>query len=336
MFREIINPMRWFRRSGSGEQNRESAEGQASRAKSPDGPALQSAGKLDATVKTYSRRMLPPFSGQLQIAESGDARALSIDGKHWEIQFRFAANAVNARTDTRNPDRQGGKYTDIASITPAGLVRQPLHPIFDTEIVTRAIEQLSSWISGSSLPYPALDRFEYWLLDQSEGKPLALLYSCVSEEEIGAPAARPTWMAMPAAQLPIEEPEDHHASYVPPVNARLEGLIAERAGPSPRAAWFDRAETMTTEFPPCLIREDWEQEEQDRLCQLYIHRLAPRLLMLQGLTHEDRQRLEQASRENALDVDRFHQLYPEVIDRKLLKVLRVEASLRRSAEPVSS
>ncbi|MFZ9038649.1 MAG: hypothetical protein ACO3DT_11315 [Gammaproteobacteria bacterium] len=291
---------------------------------------------MDATVKTYSRRMMPPFSGQLQIAESGDARALSIDGKNWEIQFRFAANAVNTRPDTPNPDKRRGKYTDIASITPAGLVRQPLHPIFDTEIVTRAIEQLSTRISDAGLPYPAIDRFEYWLLDQSAGKPLALLYSCINSEEIGAPAARPTWMAMPSAQLPIEEPTDHHASYVPPVNARLESLIAERAGPSPRAAWFDRAETIGTEFPPCLISEDWEREEHDRLCQLYIRRLAPRLLMLQGLAHDDRQRLEQACRENALDVDRFHQLYPEFIDQKLLKALRVEARLRRSAEPVSS
>ena len=279
---------------------------------------------------------MPPFSGQLQIAESGDARALSIDGKHWEIQFRFATNAASTRPNTSNSDKHTGKYTDIASITPAGLVRQPLHPVFDTEIVTRAIEQLSAWISDSSLPYPAIDRFEYWLLDQSEGKPLALLYSCISAEEIGAPSARPTWMAMPAAQLPIEEPTDHRTSYVPPVNARLESLIAEHAGPSPRAAWFDRAETTTTEFPPCLISEDWEQEEHDRLCQLYIRRLAPRLLMLQGLAHEDRQRLEQACRENALDVDRFHRLYPEFTDQKLLKVLRVEANLRRSAEPVST
>ena len=205
-----------------------------------------------------------------------------------------------------------------------------------SETVTLAIEQLSAWISDSSLPYPAIDHFEYWLLDQSEGKPLALLYTCISAEEIGAPSVRPTWMAMPAAQLRIEEPADHRTTYVPPVNARLESLIAERAGPSPRAAWFDRAETMTTEFPPCLITEDWEQEEHDRLCQLYIRRLAPRLLMLQGLAQEDRQRLEHACRENALDVDRFHQLYPEFIDQKLLKVLRVEARLRRSAEPVLS
>ena len=280
---------------------------------------------------------MPPFTGQLQIAETGDARALSMDGKHWEIQFRFTDNAVNTRPGLTNPDKQPNKYIAVASITPAGLKREPLHPFFDTEAVTFAIEQLSTWISHSSLPYPALDRFEYWLLDHSEQKPLALLHSCIGAEEIGTPSVRPAWMAMPAAQLRIEDSTDHDTGYVPPVNARLESLIAERAGPNPRAAWFDRAETMASEFPPCLISEDWEQEEHDRLCQLYIRRLAPRLLMLQGLAHEDRQRLEQASRENAVDVERFHQLYPEVIDQKLLKALRVEAKLRRVVtESVSS
>jgi len=279
---------------------------------------------------------MPPFAGQLQVAETGDARALSIDGEHWEIQFRFAGDAVDNRSNQRGSDKQANKYTAVATLTSTGLQRHQLHPIFDIDAVGVVIDRLFDWISHSSLPYPAIDRFEYWLLDQSGGKPLALLNSCISAEEIGPPAARPTWMAMPAAQLQIEETTDHATSYVPPVNARLESLVAERAGPSPRAAWFDRAETVTTGFPPCLVSEDWAQDEHDRLCQLYIRRLAPRLLMLQELAHADRQRLEQAARENALDVDRFYRLYPEVIDQKLLKVLRVEARLRRAAEPVSS
>lgn len=280
--------------------------------------------------------MIPPFTGQLQVAETGNARALSIDGKNWEIQFRTTGNDYNTGPNPSNPNKQINKYTFIASITPTGLVRQPLRRFIDTAAVSFAIEHLSSWISQSSLPYPANDRLEYWLLDQAERMPLALLHTCISAEEVGVPSVRPMWMAMPDAQLRIKETTDHLTGYVRPVNARLESLIAERAGPSPQAAWFDRAETMTTEFPPCLIREDWEQEEHDRLCQLYIRRLAPRLLMLQGLAHEDRQRLENAARENALDVDRFHRLYAEVLDQKLLMTLRVEASLRRAADPLSS
>jgi len=276
---------------------------------------------------------MPPFSGLLQVAESGDARALSIDGKHWEIQFRFAADAEKNRPGQPNADK---RYTLVACITPGGLQRQSLHAFLDTEAVTLAIDRLSDIVAHTSLPYPALDRFEYWLLDQSENKPLALLHSCIGAEEMGTPSVRPMWMAMPAAQLPIEEKADHGTGYIPPVNCRVERLITERAGQNPRAAWFDRAESTTTEFPPCLIREDWALEEDQQLCQQYIRRLAPRLLMLHGLAQQDRQRLEQACRENAPDVERFHPLYPEVIDQKLLMALRVEARIRRDAGPATS
>lgn len=274
---------------------------------------------------------MPPFTGQLQIAEHGDARALSIDGKHWELQIRFSADTFDSRPGLPAADRQPNKYTAVASITPAGLQRQALHPLFDTEAVSLAVDALCALVENSSLPYPAADRFEYWLLDQSAQKPLALLHSCIGADEIGTPSVRPSWMAMPAAQLPIEEISQVQTGYVAPVNARLEQLIAERAGHNPRAAWFDRAETGNADFPPCLIDEDWEQEEQQRLCQQYIRRLAPRLLMLQGLAHGDRERLEQAARDNALDVERFHPLYPEVVDHNLLQALRVEARLRRDS-----
>lgn len=337
MFRDIFNPMDWFRRQGSGEQSRGPSGGQSSQSGPADEPADHPPHQPGTATKAYSRRMMPPFTGQLQITETGEARALSIDGQYWEIQFRFTGDAGDTRADPPKPDKRLNKYTPVASITPKGLVRQPLHRYLDTEAVTHEIEHLSAWISRSSLPYPAIDRFEYWLLDQSGQMPLALLRSCINEAEIGAPSVRPTWAAMPAARLRIEESADDQQGYVTPVNARLESLIAERAGPSPRAAWFDRAGTTgNTEFPRYLISEDWELEEHDRLCQLYIRRLAPRLLMLQGLAHNDRQWLEHASRANALDVDRFHPLYPEIIDQEQLNALRVEARLRRSAEPVSS
>jgi hypothetical protein len=45
---------------------------------------------------------------------------------------------------------------------------------------------------------------------------------------------------------------------VPPVNYRLQKLVEERAGSNPRAAWFERPDPATDDFPPCLIREDWD------------------------------------------------------------------------------
>jgi hypothetical protein len=45
-----------------------------------------------------------------------------------------------------------------------------------------------------------------------------------------------------------------------------------------------------------------------------------------------RARLEQVAAHQALAVDRFHRLYPQVQDAALLVRLRVEARLRRTGE----
>jgi len=41
--------------------------------------------------------------------------------------------------------------------------------------------------------------------------------------------------------------------------------------------------------------------------------------------------LERAARPHVFDMDRFHLLYPEVVDGELLAAARVEARLRRAA-----
>ena len=44
-------------------------------------------------LNAFSQRVLPPYSGQAQIAESDLARAITMDGELWEIHFVYAANA---------------------------------------------------------------------------------------------------------------------------------------------------------------------------------------------------------------------------------------------------
>jgi hypothetical protein len=119
---------------------------------------------------------------------------------------------------------------------------------------------------------------------------------------------------------------------VPPVNYRLQKLIEEHAGSKPRAAWFERPSPATDDFPPCLIKDHWEDAEQQRLGDRYINRLAPRLLMRQGLPRSVRQRLELAARPHVFDVERLHPLYPEVVQEKLIAAAWVEAQFRRVAE----
>ncbi|MEJ2593212.1 MAG: hypothetical protein P8178_17815, partial [Candidatus Thiodiazotropha sp.] len=124
--------------------------------------------------------------------------------------------------------------------------------------------------------------------------------------------------------------EEKH--YVPPVNYRLERMVNERAGRHPRARWIKRLEGQTEIIPSCLVREDWESAEDRRLCQRYIERQAPRLLMLHGLKHDDRLRLEGYARQNALEVERFFRLYPAVADQNLMSAICVEARLRLAAQ----
>ena len=115
-------------------------------------------------------------------------------------------------------------------------------------------------------------------------------------------------------------------------NYRLQKQVEERAGNKPRAAWFERTEPVTDDFPPCLIRDEWEDPECQRVCDLYLQRLAPRLLMMAGLPRAVRQRLEQAACEHVFEVEQFYSLYPEVVDDSLLTTARVEARLRRANE----
>lgn len=287
-------------------------------------------------VRMYSRRLLLPFVGMVQIAEMDSARALSMDGMYWSIQYRLppkpqAATNGNKRDPGSTYTRIiGYNHAAVATVREGQLENHPVHPALDAGAVRAATQLLFDAVKTAPLPYPAADRYEYWLLDASDGSPLALLYTGMSEHEQELTPPRPEWHPMPASELKVEPPEPPQSFYVPPVNYRLEKLVEERAGTRPQAAWFERTGLDQTDFPPCLVREDWQNEEQKVLCDRYLRRLAPRLLMLPDLPRVVRERLEQDAREHVFEIERFHALYPEVVDQKLLTAARVEARMRRA------
>ena len=280
-------------------------------------------------IRTYSKRLLSPFIGLVQVAEVPRARGLSLDGRNWELQYSLVEEA-----GPRNPaPGGGGQYELVATVSEGQLtITRALHRFVDPDAVKTAVHQLSELILQARLPFAPADRYQYWLLDGSDDQPLALLQSCVHREEMARFQPQPAWVAMPAAQLEIPDPERAQAGYTPPINYRLEKQIEEQAGSRPRGAWYERREGEADIFPPCLIREEWETEAEQRLCDRYISRLAPRLLMLPGLPRPVRQRLETAARQYAFDVERFHHLYPEVVDEEFISAARVEARLRRAAD----
>ncbi|NCA71974.1 MAG: hypothetical protein EOM91_18225 [Sphingobacteriia bacterium] len=278
-------------------------------------------------IRAHSQRILQPYSAQVQIAETDGARALSIDGDLWELQFIYAS--ARGRGPSAGP-RQG-RFTRAAHIRHRDLGRLVENPVTEDGEVDRRIIELADFLRGARLPFEAADRYEYWLLDPKDDSPLALIFSCIEPSEMASFPRLTDWTALPAAVMPIVTTEEERSRSYGPVNYRLERCVAERAGSKPRAQWFTRGDGESEHFPPFLIREDWESREDQDLCQRYLHRQAPRLLMLHGVSLDERRRMELAAAANALDVARFYPLYPEVADTNVMDKIRIEARLRMAA-----
>jgi hypothetical protein len=276
----------------------------------------------------YSRKLLLPFVGVIQLAELGNVRALSLDGKDWAIHY---AISNNAKAQGRNQQPKADTdFTLVATFQDGQLKPKLAYKYLEPDNAHSHIELLCEALTTAQIPLSAADRFEYWLLDKDDGAPLALLHSAINQEELARPTPPPEWRAMPASQLEIETPEAAEDVFMPPINYRLEKLIEERAGARPKAVWIERSDPASDNFPHCLIREDWENEAGQQLCARYIERLAPRLLMVPGLPQAVRQRLEQVACNFVFDIERFYPLYPEIIDKRIMDTARVEAQMRRA------
>ena len=281
-------------------------------------------------IRAYSQRLLPPYSGFVQIAESERARAQSFDGISWEIQYlnvKDQASRQHKREQGYGLDRS---YFQVANLQDNQLKPYVLPSCLDSAEVADCINELSEFLSVTQAPFPAADVFEYWLLDGVDESPLALIFSCCDESRISTFPAHTEWTALPHSKMKIENTADEQARNEAPVNHRFQSLVTNRAGIKPRAAWFRRNQDETDVFPCFLVREDWQEEADHDLCQRYLLRKAPRLLMLQGLSHHDRERLEIAAKDHVIEVEQYFPLYPEVNDHGRMSAIRVEARLRRN------
>ena len=280
-------------------------------------------------IRAYSQRMLPPYYGFVQIAESDRARAVSFDGIGWDIQY-LPDDGEGAGQEKRTL----GYALDRSYFPVAKVLNHQLKPFIfpsflDASDINACIDDLVAFLSTAQLPFPAADNFEYWLLDSSDESPLALIFSCCDESQMSTFPSSTTWTALPHSKMKVANTPTEKARSEPPVNDRFQRLVATRAGSKPRAVWFERRQGETDTFPGMLVSEDWQDQAQHDLCQRYLLRKAPRLLMLQGLSHEERERLEMAARQYAVEVDQYFPLYPEVNDQQRMSAIRVEARLRR-------
>lgn len=282
-------------------------------------------------IKAYSQRITPPYSGLVQIVESEHARATTMDGLAWE--FYFMATVPG---DGRTPDRRyQRRYSPVALIDSHEIKKIANKTSSKHQDMDKRVLELIEYIAEAELPFPSLDKFEYWLLDAEDGSPLALIFSCVTQDQIESFPNKTEWTSLPAAVMSIEKTTEEIDSGERPVNARFESMVNERAGHYPKAKWFQRHSGETEHFPPLLVKEDWQQDEHKDLCNRYIQRKAARLLLLHGLAEDDRKRLETAARNQAFETERFSACYPEVIDQKLMNAVLVEARLRRDSSDES-
>jgi len=273
--------------------------------------------------------MLPPYSGFVQIVESGKARAQSFDGVSWEIHYHPGHGGTDGEKQREQGISADRNYFRVGHLHNHQLRPYVLPSCLDSKEVGDCIGELSEFLVDATLPFPAADIYEYWLLDGHDESPLALIFSCCEASRMAAYPAHTEWTALPHSKMKIENTADEAMRREPPVNHRFQRLVARRAGARPRAAWFKRDPAESGDFPCFLVREDWQDEAEQDLCQRYLLRKAPRLLMLQGLAHRDRERMELAGKAHALEVDEYYPLYPEINDERRMSAILVEARLRR-------
>jgi hypothetical protein len=282
-------------------------------------------------ARLYSKRVLLPFVGVVQIADLGWARALSVNGTTWTVRYQQHENE-----QTRKGRFNYDPRVNIAlmlTIDKGHMQYRAIRADLDPGQAEIDSQRIFEAINSARIPFDAADHYEYWLLDGTDESPLALLQTCIEESETHLHTPAPVWQPIPAAELPVPDPlAQDETFYQPPVNYRLQQQVETQAGSKPRGAWFNRANTANADFPACLIKEQWDDDESQQLCDLYLQRLASRLLMLAGLPSELRQRLEQAASQHVLEVDNYYYLYPEVLDEDLLTAARVEARLRQTNE----
>ncbi|MBK1633905.1 hypothetical protein CKO31_24865 [Thiohalocapsa halophila] len=288
-----------------------------------------------SNIRAYSQRLLPPFSGVVQIAQSDRARAQSFDGLSWEVHYVPRRGQSQGQPQMPLGYALDRGYYRVAHFQDGRLTPYVLPAVLDAAQVGACIEELADFLRAVTVPFPVADVFEFWLLDGKDESPLALIFSCCEAAQMSTYPTKSGWTALPHSKLRIDSTAEEQARQEPPVNHRFQDMVTSRAGAQPRTAWIQRAAGDAGDFPPLLVREDWPSERERDICQRYLLRTAPILLMLQGLPRDDRERLEVAAKRHAVEVDRHYPLYPEINDEKRMAAIRVEARLRRGSPQTS-
>lgn len=298
----------------------------------PDGITIGFMATEDDSLFTYAQRLLNPFRGVVNVIRYRSAEAVTMDGLHWDIYVANDSLSAGLGRRAQISDIRYGSWSEAS-----GLKRGPLYPSEDFRRMEAQGHVVYEYLCAhhGEVPFAFVDCYERWLLDAND-QPLALLNSALTEEEAraetGGGASSP-WRAGFAAE------EHFQSAAADGGNAArlLADFINRRAS---RAQWVRRlpdgsgqsledGRTLAAEtFPLLFIAPATSGSAEARLILDYLGWLAPWLLLLDTLSHEQRLALEQQARMRAAEMVKQHRLYPRLADPAQLRAAQVEMALR--------
>lgn len=304
-------------------------------------------------TRCYARRLLNPFRGVAEIVETDHARAISTDGINWRVQIRSEIYKT-PWSELAIPEQHDRYFVYGVWSRQDGLARIPVHPSLYQEHVEQSAQDLLFLLTDASrqIPFALQDNIELWLMDATDKQPIALIASLLPNEDIPE-QKQLNWYATENADTAFTSQafaaEQAKSTIKVQAQDLLHRVVKQRCIRPYHALWIERLHdgrgrilcnhTGKTQrrdemldranFPPWLLCMDWQDEQTRQLVHDYLNWQAPLLLML-PLSHQARAELEQHAQLRPLAVHTYHHLYPEMINKTLMKKTLVEAVMRKA------
>ena len=293
-------------------------------------------------VRTYAVRRVNPFRGVMQVVETEQGRALSCNGVVWEILVR--ATQASTRASLGRGNYKKTYYRFGMWSMDYGLMKRASSPAADQDYFELAskCETLIEYVRERhhQLPFDLEDNLELWLFDGDSQQPLALLSSLTPGASLPTPEPR-YWLSCIGAN---GSPSQRRF----PQSRDLETQVRQRAGFNIKKYWIKRlaggdgvvanngSSISADQFPVLLLDENWVNDEEQLRVREYIKWISPSLLTLQHLDNDTRARIENNLNVQAISIEHHWHLYPDIINRKLLKAARVQSEIEKSNKSIGN
>ncbi len=309
---------------------------------------------LEDGTRCFCLRRVNPFQGVVAVVRTPAGRALSLNGRDWQIQvLAHPPRGLWSRGGHQELLRyfRFGVWSEEQ-----GVSQVPLSPILDSGLMLDESERLIDQVRAASadLPFPLAPELEHWLLDGA-GAPLALIGTALTETELDASAGTDWSAGARAAEHPFVSAHladqgiaaSDTGGRLPHVET-VERLVAGAATSRRQSQWFRIADDKAlglehrappewvgrslplADLPPLTLRTEWPEAAERALIGDYVAWMAPYLLTLPGLPDQWRRTLEPQAARSALVVDALWRLYPRVLDEGMIQRARIEARLRHA------